>query len=317
VIPTRPRRTLLAIVAALVALPGLSACTGGGYKLVAEFDDAGDLQSRGGVQIADVRVGTISSVTLTDHFKARVTMRLNRGVKVPTNSQALLRTTSLLGEKFIELRPNGDPTKGPFLADGDMVASSGEAPELEIVTQQAIEVLSAVTSNDVASIVDTGASAFGDRGDELRSLVTDLGSISHTLAARTTEITTIIQHLDGATATLAASKDDLSALFVNLSQATTVLADNRQRMINALDQLSRLARSQNVVLDRYRSDVDRQIKQVDTVLAAAAASSAEVANLLDWLNRFTTGVPKVVRNDFTQIFQWVTTAAEDPRANTP
>jgi phospholipid/cholesterol/gamma-HCH transport system substrate-binding protein len=314
---SRVRSAIAIAIVLLTAMPLLAACSGGDYKVTAVFDDAGDLQSRGGVQMADVRIGRIGSIKLTKDFKARVTLHLDHGVRVPKNAEALLRTTSLLGEKFVELRPQGDPAKGPFLANGDTVAKTGEAPELEFVAQQAIEVLSAVTSNDVASLVDTGAAAFGDRGPQLKALLSDMASISSTLAQRTKEITQIIDHLSSATATLAAGKDDLSAMFVNLAKASTVLADNRQRAIDAIAQLSRLARSQNVVMDKYRADMDRQIKQVDMIVAAAATQTAEISNLLDWLNKFTIGVPKVIPNDFTQIFQWVVPASQDPRVGKP
>jgi phospholipid/cholesterol/gamma-HCH transport system substrate-binding protein len=309
----RTIRTVAVVVVMVVAGSLLAGCSSGNYHVTATFDDAGDLQSRGSVQVADVRVGSIGRIKLTKDFRATVSMSLNKGVRIPKDSTAYLRTTSLLGEKFVELRPNGDPGKGPYLRDGDQVAKSGEAPELEFVAEQAVSLLGAVTENDVATLVDTGAEAFGGRGPELKTLITDISSISATLASRTAEITRIIDHLGSATATLAANKDDIANLLSNLSQATTVLSNNRQQAVDALASLSRLARVQDTILDKYRSDVDRQIKQVDGILGAAAAQSAEVGNLIDWLNKFALGLPKAVPNDFTQVYMWLVPASQDPR----
>ena len=311
----------LRIVALLLAVAasaaGMSACSGGSYRLTATFDDAGDLQSRGSVQMADVRIGTIGHIELTKDFKAKVTLHLNKGIRIPRASQAVLRTTSLLGEKFVELRADGNPAAGPFLHDGDTVARTSEAPELEFVADQAVTVLGAITSNDVAKIVDTGAEGFGGRGPQLQGLISDLSQISATFASRTTEIQAIIDHLDHATQTLAAGKDDLSTLLANLATATKVLADNRQKAVDALGQVARLARAQDVVLDRFRGDIDRQIKQVDVILGIVGQQTGEVSNVLDWLATFTQKVPKGVPNDFTQVFQWVVPAAEDPRVGKP
>ena len=105
----------------LVMATLLSACGGGTYSVTATFDDVGDLQKAGAVQVADVRVGNISSISLTPDFRAKVSMALNRSVHIPKNSEALVRTTSLLGEKFIELHPLGDPTQAPYLSSGDTV----------------------------------------------------------------------------------------------------------------------------------------------------------------------------------------------------
>src|SRR5947209_3184475 len=115
----RTLRTVAAAVIVLVAGSMLASCSSGSYHITAVFDDAGDLQSRGSVQVADVRVGSIGRIKLTKDFRATVTMSLNKGVRIPKDSTAYLRTTSLLGEKFVELRPDGDPGKGPFLRDGD------------------------------------------------------------------------------------------------------------------------------------------------------------------------------------------------------
>ncbi|HEX9969202.1 MAG TPA: MlaD family protein, partial [Acidimicrobiales bacterium] len=125
------RRTLSLGVAVAAVAALLGGCSGGGRVITATFDDVGDLQTRGGVQVADVRVGSIDKIELTDDMRAKVQLRLNDGVRIPKASTALLRTTSLLGEKFVELRPLGDPAQGPYLADGDVIADTGEAPELE------------------------------------------------------------------------------------------------------------------------------------------------------------------------------------------
>src|SRR5205823_10119164 len=102
------RWALVLIVATAASLLG-GCANRGTYQVTAVFDDVGDLFSQGSVQTADVRIGTIGKIKLTDNFKARVTLNVRNSVKIPKNSKALLRTTSLLGEKFIELRPNGEP----------------------------------------------------------------------------------------------------------------------------------------------------------------------------------------------------------------
>jgi phospholipid/cholesterol/gamma-HCH transport system substrate-binding protein len=307
------RRAFVLAAALAVVSPLLSACSGGGVSVTAVFDDVGDLQSRGGVQVADVRVGSIGTIKLTSDFKARVRIHLNNGVKVPRNSQALVRTTSLLGEKFIELRAKGDPAQGPFLADGDVLTDAAQAPELEFVAQSTVDVLGAITAGDLATMVKTGAEGFGGRQPELRSLIDDLATISATFAEKTKSIQAVIDGLDRTSATLAQGSGDLAGLLDNLAQTTQVLADNRDRAINALDKLGRLARAQNVSLDKYRADMDRQIKQLSAIVAVAAQSTGEVSSLVDWLDRFLIGLPQIIPGDFTQVYMWAIPCDMDPR----
>lgn len=307
------KRALIWLLALAAITPGLAACSSGGVTLTATFDDVGDLQSRGGVQVADVRVGSIKSIKLTDGFKARVRIHLNNGVHIPRDSQALIRTTSLLGEKFVELRPKGDPGQGPFLQNGDVLADTGEAPELEFVAQSLVDVLGSITANDVSSLIQTGAEGFGGTEQELRGLIDDLATVSHTLADKTKTIQSIIDGLDHTSATLAQGSTDLAKLLDNLASTTQVLADNRDRAITALDKLAHLAAVQNVSLNKYRTNIDTQIKQLSAVIAVAAQGTGNVSVLVDWLDRFIDGLPKVIPGDFTQVFMWAIPCAQDPR----
>jgi phospholipid/cholesterol/gamma-HCH transport system substrate-binding protein len=303
----------------VAVLASLAACTfpggaGGNLTLTATFDDVGDMVTQHSVQMADVRIGSVKKIELTDDFKAKVTLSVKGDQPIPRRSEAVLRTTSLLGEKFIELRPSGDPEKGPFFKDGDHIEHASEAPELEFVTEQAVEVLGAVASTDISALVETGAAGFGGRGPELRRLVEDLASISHTLADSTKDITTIIDGLDRATSQLAQSDAEIDGLLRNLSETTTVLSDNRQRAVDALAELTRLAKVQNEeVLRPFRDDVDRQIKQVDLIVGQVAQSKAEVARLVDWLDRFVTVLPSGIPKDDAQVYSWFVSATEDDR----
>ena len=293
----------------------LAGCGGGGsIKVTATFDDIGDLQSRASVQTADVRVGTISKISLTKDYKARVSLSLHKSARLPKNSIALLRTTSLLGEKFVEIRPEGDPTKGPFLRDGDVLSHTGEAPELEFVADELVTVLGAVNSTNLASIVETGAAGFGGRAGELRTLIGDLSTISASLASRSTQIGSIIDNLDKATQTLAGGSEDIKSLLTNLATTSKILVDNREQAISALDQLARLARVQNEVLDRYHGDIDRQIKQINAIIGVAATQTKQVGTLVDWLDRFVYALPKAVPGDFTQVYMWAVPCTIDPRS---
>jgi phospholipid/cholesterol/gamma-HCH transport system substrate-binding protein len=306
-------RRLLPAAAALAVAAGLSACGGDSMTVTAVFDDVGDLQPRHSVQVADVRVGRIKSIQLTDDYKARVSLSIDPDSKIPADSTALVRTTSLLGEKFVEIRANGNPTEGPFLRDGSVIDRTGEAPELEFVAQDFVTVLGAVNASDIATLAETGAQAFGERGPELRSLIDDLSTIGATFASRTSQITSVIDNFDLTAGTLAAGSGDVDQLLRNLATTSQVLADNRGRTITALDQLSRLAAVQNSVLGRYRSDIDRQIKQADAIVGEAAKHTGELSQLVDWLEKFAVGTPKTIPKDFTQVYMWVVPAEMDPR----
>src|SRR3954465_15356414 len=133
----------IALLAAGCALPGR---TEGPVKLTAIFNDVGDLVVNHSVQVADVRVGSVDKIELTPDFKAKVTMSVKKDVHLPIDAVAELLTTSLLGEKFIGLRPcdeaSGDTGCQPGqreLRSGDEITRTKAAPELEFVAEQAVD----------------------------------------------------------------------------------------------------------------------------------------------------------------------------------
>ena len=312
-------RERLLVVAALVT-SALGACTlpgqvEGPVELTATFDDVGDLVSGHSVQVADVRVGSITGIELTDGFEAEVTMRIKDGLDLPADSVAVLRTTSLLGEKFIELRAPSDEDEerarpasdceSDVLVDGCRIESTEQAPELEFVAEEAVQVLGGVVANDLGTLVETGSIGFGGRAAELGSLIDSISTVTATMADQTDNIVAIIDGLDQATATLASGSERVDELLVNLARTTEVLADNRELTLQTLEDLTRLAKAQNeIVFQPYREDLERQIQQLDAVLATIVGQREEVGVLVDWIARFVETTPKGVPGDFAQVFGW-------------
>jgi len=292
----------VALVAPSCSLPGNVT---GSREITAVFEDVGDLVVGHSVQVADVRIGSVTDIELTEDHDALVRMSLKDGLFVPVESLALLRTTSLLGEKFIELRPldEDDPMAGTNIVDGDVIDRTAEAPELEFVTEQAVEILGAVVATDVATLVETGAVGFGDRAVELTSLVEDLSTVSGTLADQTDEIVRIIDAMGAASDTFASSAGELDQLFLNLSETAQSLADNRQVAVDAIRELTRLAKVQNEnILGPYLSQVDTQIEQVDAILGEVDRNQAQVAEVLRWVSQFTVKIPLGAPDGFAQVY---------------
>jgi phospholipid/cholesterol/gamma-HCH transport system substrate-binding protein len=297
------------VLAVLLAAAGctLPGQIEGPVSISAVFSDVGDLVSGHSVQVADVRVGSVTSIELTDDFEARVTMKIKDGLDLPADSQAILRTTSLLGEKFVELRPPEQPTTEEILVNGARIpkGNTTQAPELEFVADEAVQILGAVAGNDLRTLVETGGIGFGGRAAELGSVIDSLSTVSATLADQTSNLVTIIDGLDETTRTLAGGSDQLSSLLVNLDGTVRVLTDNRELVLQTLRDLTRLAKAQNdQVFGPYRAQLDRQVKQLDAIVALVAAQRGEVATLVDWLLEFTNKAPLGIPGDFAQVYGW-------------
>jgi phospholipid/cholesterol/gamma-HCH transport system substrate-binding protein len=121
----------------LVSIGYLSIQVGGlyysgpsGFKLVATFDEVGDLKPRAAVVIAGVKVGQVVSIELDDILRARCELdidpRLGRELDVETS--AAIMTAGLLGEKFVALEPGG---ADEMLESGDEIGRTVSALSIE------------------------------------------------------------------------------------------------------------------------------------------------------------------------------------------
>jgi len=114
-------------------LPGSSLRLKGadsGYKVLAAFDNIGDLKEGSPVTLAGVRIGRVEGIAIDPKsFKANVTLRIDRQYsEIPDDSDASIQTAGLLGGKYVGLTPGGSET---FLKDGGQIELTQSALVLE------------------------------------------------------------------------------------------------------------------------------------------------------------------------------------------
>ena len=71
---------------------------------------------------------------------------------------------------------------------------------------------------------------------------------------------------------------------------------------------------QNDVLDKYHANIDKQIKQVDGILAVAATQTQQLGTVVDFLDKFVYALPKAIPTEWTQVYMWGDPCLQDPRS---
>lgn len=100
----------LAAVAYLTMKLGTGSLVGGDTYLVeARFANAGGLHSGCTVNVAGVTVGRVERVRLDPaDFSAIATLRVQSALRLPADSMASIKTTGLIGDKFVSISPGAD-----------------------------------------------------------------------------------------------------------------------------------------------------------------------------------------------------------------
>jgi phospholipid/cholesterol/gamma-HCH transport system substrate-binding protein len=126
----------LFVLLGLAAVAYLSVKLGAGtmmsgetYLVEARFANAGGLNSGSSVMVAGVPVGQVEGIRMdSQDYSAIVIMRVMKSVKLPTDSMASIRTTGLIGDKFVSLSPGADET---YLEAGARITMTESAVDIE------------------------------------------------------------------------------------------------------------------------------------------------------------------------------------------
>lgn len=120
----------IAAVAYLTVKLGSGTLLGGDtYTIEARFTNAGGLNPGSSVVVAGVSVGRVEEIRVdAEDFTAIATLRVMSGLKLPTDSMASIKTTGLIGDKYILLAPGADETS---LKAGDRITMTESSVDIE------------------------------------------------------------------------------------------------------------------------------------------------------------------------------------------
>jgi phospholipid/cholesterol/gamma-HCH transport system substrate-binding protein len=120
----------LAAVAYLTVKLGAGSLLGGETYLVeARFANAGGLRAGSNVLLAGVTVGRVEAVAMDPKdYSAIAQMRVYSKVRLPMDSMASVKTSGLIGDKYVALAPGADET---YLPPGTRITLTESAVDLE------------------------------------------------------------------------------------------------------------------------------------------------------------------------------------------
>lgn len=120
---------LAAVMYLTIKLGAGSMLSGDTYAIEARFTNAGGLNSGSSVVVAGVSVGRVEEIRVDPaDFSAIATLRVISGLKLPTDTMASIKTTGLIGDKYVLLAPGADETS---LAAGARITMTESSVDLE------------------------------------------------------------------------------------------------------------------------------------------------------------------------------------------
>ena len=123
---------LAVVVLAVVFLAFMVMRTGSGsatgYSIQAQLPKVDGLGIGTDVRISGIKVGTVSSLALNPkNYLVLVTMDINKGVEIPTDSSLQVTSAGILGGQYISIQPGGNDK---LLASGGMIENAQGSADL-------------------------------------------------------------------------------------------------------------------------------------------------------------------------------------------
>lgn len=298
----RGLRLAAAVMTAAAAALGLSACGGASdLTATASFTDVSNLATGAPVQMADITVGSVRSIHLQG-VDALVTMSIQRSAHVPADVTASVQTTTILGERVIELQPGSGVTdSSPLLADGTRISHTVVVPDLEQLVKGGAQLFAPISASALASLVEAGGQGFGDQGQDIHRLIDDLSAVSAGYATQTTTIRNLINSLDQLSSATAPDAQANAQAVSNLAQTTQILAAQSARFEDMLSALNALSVQSRGILDNYLSQAGIQLSGLAAVTKAVASEQTDLANVLIYLKGHNKALSSVAVGRFVQI----------------
>jgi phospholipid/cholesterol/gamma-HCH transport system substrate-binding protein len=247
------------------------------------------------VKVNDVTVGSVSKIELkhdaTQGFYALVTCDVKKDVRLPQNTFARLRQTSLLGEKFVSLEPPEEKARweGSFHSGDTITLASGRTAEnadIEEVLGALSLVLNGGSLEQLNTINAELNKALTGRESQVRDFLTQLTGFVKGLDAQKTQITAALDGLDRLTGKLAAQKQVLDVALRDLPKGTAVLADERAQLTKMLTGLNNLGTVATRVIQSTRANTVADLQSLQPILTQLAKAGNDLPNALELLTTY-------------------------------
>ena len=254
VLATLRRRTsglVAAMVAGVLVLSGCSVydvpLPGGAdtgkhpMKLTLMFRDVLDLVPQSTVKVDDVTVGKVKSIKLKGYV-AEVAVEIPGDLKLPSNTTAQIRQTSLLGEKFIQLDRPQDPSSNR-LANNAVIGldRTGRNPEVEEVFSALALLLNGGGVGQLKTITSELNNAFGGREGDVRSVLTQIRTFMGQLDQNKAAIVSAIENTNRLAVQINKQDGTLKSALDDIPGALRSINGQRADLVRLLKALTRLS----------------------------------------------------------------------------
>ncbi|MGC4934004.1 MCE family protein [Gordonia sp. DT30] len=215
----------------------------GTTKVTATFHRTVGIYEGSEVRVLGVPVGKVDTVEASGD-SVKVTMTVDRGVKLPADVKAVQVIPSVVADRFVQLTPaySGGPQAGKDVTLGlNQTMVPVEIDQVYQSVQKLSEALGPNGANKngaVSNLITTGANNLGGNGEKLGAAIENLSKASTTLSDSHGNLFDTVKNLNTFVGALRENDTQVRQFNTQMADFNSFLAGERQQLGTALNRLS-------------------------------------------------------------------------------
>lgn len=215
-----------ALVSGLLAVSLVILTGGNSYTLHLQFLNAGGLVEGGEVQVAGVKVGSITGIGLTPNATADVTISIDNSADIPLHrgTRAAIRQVgaATIANNFIDIHPG--PTNEPALPNGATLPPTQTAGIVDL--DAVFDSMTPAVRSNLQRLIAESSQVFA-------------GSGSRDFAEMLIELDPALAQVNGLTSQLASDQANLGHLISTATEAATAIASRSTELRSSVGNVAR------------------------------------------------------------------------------
>ncbi len=272
------RRVIVIVVVMLLAAAGIVHLRDRGTDLRVELPDAAGIRGGDDVRIAGIDVGTVTGIA-AEGDKVLVSIRLERGVSVPADTRTEVKLGSLLGQRYLDLRP-GD---GRALGDGDTItlARAHGAYTIERFWLDSAPALTQLDLGKLSRAVDVLSSDLAVSPRSSRDALSGLAAVAEIAVRRDAQVGRLLTATRTVTDEVVAQRQQITSLMTNADEVFTMIARRREALDVLLRESRRLVTELNAMARTNAAPMAEALTQLRTILTVLRKHRKDLADTLE------------------------------------
>ncbi len=291
--------TLIVVIGVQIARVG----GGGGYRVVAAFDDVSGLAEGDQVKIAGAPVGRVEDIRVVDG-RAEVTMEVQDAVRVPADTEAAIRWRNAIGQRVVYLLPG---TAAGRLPPGGRIARTSSVVDVGQLVSDLGPLTRSLDADQINRLLTAAAAALKGNERNIPRLLDNVDAITTTVSERRRTIEQLLKDYATVSDVVARRDVQIERLVDNLVTLTEAFAANRRLVDDSLVELSATVHTADQVLGRNAGElgafvdnlqgltggVRRHVGEIDRTVNTLQPVLARAYSTVDRGRYFVTAVPCV------------------------